>query len=778
MRGWRHAQRAAGKFGLLAGTALTLLAANPALAQTAFELPVRAPNSPRPMLPSDVKPMRPAPVQRPPVDDGLGQRGFYLEANTLIRDDTHNTWTARGKVEARYQGRTLRGDEVIYNVATGVVTANGHAQILNADGTAEFADHLVLDDQMRAGFARGFSVSLAHNIHFAADVAIRRSEAVNELNRAIYTPCDVCTASGASKTPTWSIQASRIIEDHERHLVYYRNAIILIKGVPVFYTPVFWHPDPESKRASGLLVPRVENSKKRGFSYEQPYLQIISPSAEVTIDPQFNSKQNPLLNAEWRERFYSGELDARFGYTYSRDFDGNGNQFGGLTSRSYILANGNFALSPKWDWGFSAQRASDRLLFDKYDVANVYEGSSLFAPDSQRLVSQIYTTHQDTRSYLSVSALSFQGLRIADVNKTLPIVAPLIEARYDPKIDFLGGRFRFVGDAVLLTRNQSAVSLTAPSADTRQASLDADWRRTLTLSNGMRLEPFAEVLGAVYDVANLGPGNTAQRTTTRSNETIGLDFSWPFIRQDGATSIVLEPMAQLALSPQVRANPNVPNEDSQVFSFDETNLFSTDRFAGFDRYDGGARLNVGGRVTADWGGGLTARALIGRAFRAQTTNVYPPNTGLNKQSSDWVVAADATPLPGISVFGRALLNDSLEADRLEGGLDFAYSRARGYVRYLQDNTQPTGVERDIDAAGEFFVLPHWGVSLVGIRDLQLNAWRLRDIGLVYKDECIKVEVVYQHEDVIVGRLGRSDAVFLRLDLATLAGQGYKNDDFR
>ena len=778
MRGLRHAQRAAGKFGLLAGTALSLLAGHPALAQTAFELPVRAPGSPRPMLPADVKPLKPVTVQKPPVDDGLGQTGFYLEANTLVRDDPHNTWTARGKVEARYQGRTLRGDEVVYNVTTGVVVANGHAQILNADGTAEFADHLVLDDQMRAGFARGFSVSLAHNIHFAADVAIRRSETVNELNRAIYTPCDVCNPNGSSKSPTWSIQASRIIEDHERHLVYYKNAVILIKGIPVFYAPVFWHPDPESKRASGLLVPRAESSKKRGITYEQPYLQVISPSAELTIDPQINSKQNPMLMAEWRQRFYSGEMDARFGYTYSRDFDGNGNQFGDLTSRSFVLANGNFSLTPHWDWGFSAQRTSDRLMFDKYDVANVYEGTAMYLPDSQRLISQVYTTRQDAQSYLSVSAVSFQGLRTTDVDRTLPIVAPLVEFRYDPKTEFLGGRFRLTGDAVLLTRNQSPVNLTSPSADTRQASFDADWRRTFTLANGMRLEPFANVLGAVYDVTNLSAGNTAQHTTTRSNETLGLDFSWPFIRQDGRTSVTLEPMAQLAISPNAHADPNIPNEDSQVFAFDETNLFSTDRFSGFDLYDGGQRLNIGGRVTADWGDGLTARALVGRAFRAQTTNVYPPNTGLNRTGSDWVVAADATPLPGISVFGRALLSDSLQGDRLEGGLDFAYSRARGYIRYLQDNTQPTGIERDVDAAGEFFLLPHWGISLVGIRDLQLNAWRLRDIGLIYRDECIKVEVVYQHEDVIVGKLGRSDAVFLRLDLATLAGQGYKNDDFR
>ena len=98
MRGVRHAQRAAGKFSLLAGTALSLLAFHPAGAQTAFDLPERTPGSPRPMLHADVKPLKPVTPPRPPVDDGLGQVGFYLEANTLVRDDPHNTWTARDVV--------------------------------------------------------------------------------------------------------------------------------------------------------------------------------------------------------------------------------------------------------------------------------------------------------------------------------------------------------------------------------------------------------------------------------------------------------------------------------------------------------------------------------------------------------------------------------------------------------------------------------------------------------------------------------------------------------
>ena len=175
------------------------------IAQTVNELPVRVAGSPTPALPLDVHKPPPPPPTLSPNDDGLNDQGFYLEADTLLRDDKANRWTATGKVEARYQGRTLRADQLTYDAATGVVTADGNAQIINADGSAEFAQHLVLDDKMRAGFAKGFSARLPINSQltakFAADVAVRRSETVEELNRAIFTPCPICAANGLLSVP-------------------------------------------------------------------------------------------------------------------------------------------------------------------------------------------------------------------------------------------------------------------------------------------------------------------------------------------------------------------------------------------------------------------------------------------------------------------------------------------------------------------------------------------------------------------------------------------------
>jgi LPS-assembly protein len=91
---------------------------------------------------------------------------------------------------------------------------------------------------------------------------------------------------------------------------------------------------------------------------------------------------------------------------------------------------------------------------------------------------------------------------------------------------------------------------------------------------------------------------------------------------------------------------------------------------------------------------------------------------------------------------------------------------------LGDETQLNGPVRNLETGSEILVTKHWGFDLDAIRDIEINRWTLFDLGLLYKDDCIKVAVVYRHQSTVVGRLGESDSVFLRLTLATLGNQGY------
>jgi LPS-assembly protein len=732
--------------------------------------------------------------------DGLASDELYIEADRLTRDDKAKVTTAEGSVELRYQGRTLRADRVVYTEGAdnqaGIIRAYGNVQVISDDGSVEFADEFVSDDKMQTGAARRFSARLPKNAKVAAATAVRRSEDIQELNRAIFTPCEICTPKGTAKKPTWSISATRAVEDKKRNLIFYRNARIRIKGVPLLYLPVFWHADPTADRASGLLTPVLGFSARRGVSYEQPYLWAATPSMDVIISPQINTKVNPFLNTEIRKLFYSGDLDLRVGYTYERDIDGHGHKFGDLTSRSYILGRGAFHVTDDWLVGFTAERTSDRLIFDKYDIPKAFQSRGPYVADDRRLISQAYAINQTHENYFSVAAMSIQGLR-ADINnptqlennRIFPLIAPLVEERFDPQIDVLGGRLRVVGSAVALDRDQSPTNPALPGIDSRRATAQADWRRSLISSVGLRLDPYISVRADAYHLSEVpletSPG-TRSFNVTRGLATAGADISYPLYRRFGDATVVLEPLVQLAASPNAKqivighdatGQPIFFDEDSAAFEFDETNLLRPDKFPGYDLYEDGVRVNVAGRGSVLWDDGRRANLLIGRSFRNKSNDIFTDVSGLRSRASDWIVAADAQPIKALSFFARARLDSSTFAiHRLEAGANVSTKWASGFVRYLRNDAEVTGLPanslsggklENMDIGGEIHPFRHWGVSFYGNRDFTQDAWVVRDAGVFYYDECVRVDVVYRREDTVIGRLGPSNQVTVRLTLATL-----------
>jgi LPS-assembly protein len=756
---------------------------------------------------------QPKPAQ-PAHTDGLQPGELYMEADQLIHDDKAGVTTAQGNVEVRYEDRTLRADRLVYDQgpapadgarrpprsqdrdapAQGVIRAFGHVQVIHDDGTVEYAEQMTLDDKMQAGVALAFTArqhqkGLTNDVIIGGASVVRRSENVQELNKAIYTPCPICVGE-TPKNPTWSITADRVVEDKIRHVIYYRHARIHVLGVPILYLPVFWHADPSAERQSGLLSPRIGASRRRGFSYEQPYLLVISPSADLIISPQVSQKANPLVNAQYRQRFNTGQIDLRFGYTHEADLDSNGNRFGDNTNRSYILGRGVFQPLDKWTVGFTAERTSDPLIFDKYDIGRVYEARGPYVADDRRLISQAYAIRQDDQSYFSTAAFSIQGLRPGDNNRTFPIVAPLIEERYEDPNKVLGGRLRLTGSAVALTRDQSPDSpaLNLPGLDSRRVSAGADWQRSfISATTGIRVDPFVNLRLDGYSLGDL-PAAAAGATRPSSTQSralgvAGIDVSYPLFRRVSDATVVLEPLLQVAASPSARqivvshdatGKPVFLDEDSVALEFDESTLFQANKFPGYDLYEGGLRVNVAGRASVLWDDGRRASLLVGRSFRDKPNTVFSPGSGLTERSSDWIVAGDAQPWTGVSFFARTRLDaDTLEVHRLEAGANVSRKWGSGYVRYLSDDQGINGAKiKNADVGGDLNVTQHWGVSAYGNRDLIQNAWVIRDLGVFYKDECIRVDVFYRHEDVIIGRLGSSDRLSIRLTLATLGGPLY------
>lgn len=720
-------------------------------------------------LASIAAPPKTLPVAEP--EDGLRGGGFYLEADSLLQNETTHHVIAEGSVEARYKGRIVRAESLDYDTVTGVVRAKGHVQIVQPDGGVQFADEIQMDKSMSDGFAIGFSTRMMGDIKIAAARTVSHGEGITEFDRVIYTPCEACV--GKQGTPSWSIRARQVTENKKARTLAFRDAVVEIKGIPILYFPILPAADPSAARKSGFLIPIVTISGIRGFSWEQPYYQVISPSQDITITPQINGLVNPFLNAEYRLRTYSGLTDIRVGATYDANFTSNGHRFGAETARSYVLGSGQYQIDPAWSWGFTAEHASDPLIFDKYSVQDPFINRGLYAVDDRRLISQIEVVRQDRNSYLSIAAIDVQGLRTSDIQTTIPLIAPLIEAHWEDPAAILGGRLRASASAVVLAQDQTLPGAAAanqnlrPGIDSRRATAEADWQTTFTLSDGLRIQPFADLRGDLYNVTAVPDQTNHGVTLPRGFGLIGATVSYPLIKQTAGASYILEPIGQISIANRQTPDRRIPNLDSSDFELDPTNLFDPNRSPGYDRYEGGQAVTLAGRATMILDDGRTGSVIFGRRFAAESDPVIPGYSGLRPSLSDYVVGADTTLIGGVRMFANLRLNsNNLSVDRLESGVTFASSRVDGYIAYLKEPVSPIGIPlNSVDARGEAFFTRHWGVSTYVIVDS--GHFRESDFGLVYRDDCIRVEVLYRHDQTFNGTFGPTTSVLLRLSLATL-----------
>lgn len=101
-------------------------------------------------------------------------------------------------------------------------------------------------------------------------------------------------------------------------------------------------------------------------------------------------------------------------------------------------------------------------------------------------------------------------------------------------------------------------------------------------------------------------------------------------------SQVLEPIVMGVWSPNSSINKNIPDEDSLDYEFDDTNLFSANRYAGYDRVETGTRLNYGMQWTLYGPGNMSVSALFGQSYRFRDDNSMIEGAGFENHFSSYV----------------------------------------------------------------------------------------------------------------------------------------------
>ena len=711
------------------------------------------------VLPLTAQAQDAAPVAAAPTAPAADER-VILEADTVYELEGGNSIVAEGNVEAFYQGRTLRADRLVYDRTTEKVRANGNVVMVDADGSQQFADELEVGSSLADGYAIGFSARLAEGATVTSNSAIRRPDGIDALDQVVYTSCVVCEEK---KTPTWSIRARRAVLDQQSQMISYRDAVVEVAGIPVFYLPYLAHPDPNSERRSGFLIPNAGVSSKLGTFYKQPYYWAISEHSDLIVSPLLSANVNPVINLEYRKRFYSGALKIDTSFTQEQDFDSEGVLFGEEKFRGHVYANGAFAITPEWLWGFGVESQTDDLYDRRYDIDGQNERRGLYANQPRRLLSQLFAVGQGEDYYTDVALLNFQGLRGQDDSSRLPVVTPLLYAEKNWEL----GKFGF------LNANVSSAALTRDvGADSRRVSAGAEWRDFNLLPGGLTFEPFAEVRGDYY---SLDQSVSGKSEVTRAVGNAGAKIAYPLVRTGKSVDIMLEPAVMAAMGFSNVNDPAIPVEDSELYEFDDSRLFEANGFDNFDLYEGDGKLSAGLTARALWKNGTEISTTVGKRWRSRSDAAFDVASNLDGTSSDWVASAELSLGSKLQVSSRVRLDDKdLALNRLDLRASTSFNRFRAVGQYykIDERISPLGQpDEGLFVRGELQVTDNYSLIYGQLRDIAEALDAKQEFGIAYFDDCSRFELVYSRDELTDRTLGPSENIQFRFTLKSLGNFG-------
>lgn len=693
-----------------------------------------------------------------------------FNADSVSYDKNGTLITASGHVVAIQNGQTLHADKVTINRTTNVVTATGDVVLVQPGGETVYTDSITLTDNMKNAVMTGVAARLQQNVRIIANGGRRSQGNIDELSKPVYSACDLCKTDPRS-APTWAIRATSATRDLEHKMIEFRNATLLMKGVPVFWMPYMTQPDPSVKRKTGLLIPAGGSTSQLGAFIVIPYYITLGQTADLTLAPVLATKQGPALKADLRKAFNQGYLDVKLSGGRDRG------EFG-----DSIFANGVFNINDYWRTGFSFNRASNPQYLDDFSIL----------PNTSYLESNVYLEGFSASSYARIDAATYQGL-VASVNQSeLPVVAPHAQYHVTSAPDAIGGTYNVDADFFNVTRNVGSNS--------RRIAFIPSYTAPFMLPEGIAGTARLQLDTAYYNADKLNQqpnySGTQQASTFRAQPYGAIMLRWPFMRPTSNWgSQLIEPMVQFVASPNtgISENNKIPNEDSLDLEFSDSNLFDFNRYPGIDRLEGGARVDYALHAAWYLPGGLMLDGLAGQSYRFHKDAVYLPGSGLEDNVSDVVTRFVVAPVNWFNVSYRGRFSHHSLGNRMtDVTANITNSRFTLYGGYLYTSTNPYALYDNLNANSvlnltlpsayyrprkevEFGGTTHYGPWNFGAgmqRNLQSGKIDNVNASVGWENDCFGVTLNFYKRYTSFNLDNGSTLVLLQFNFKTLGSVGF------
>ncbi|MBN9332483.1 LPS assembly protein LptD, partial [Devosia sp.] len=610
-------------------------------------------------LPAAAQGLVPADFFTAPIDPAAPTG---VEASVLTFDATTNTIRASGDVVLSSSGYVVTGQTLVYDRTANSVKMSGAVTVTDPSGNVLETTDLDITGGLKQAFLNALTITAYDGSRITADSADYDSTLQSIYSNASYAPCGECIDTKGRRIG-WSVNASKIVHNTKDNSVTLENTTLSLLGVPVAWLPYLWLPDLSESALARAPRPSLNYTEQTGFGVGVQVGVYGTKWTDIFLSSRYMTRQGFLLGAEWVQRFDNGSFQIKASGIRQWDPAAFVNEVGDREWRGAIQTSGTFTPIKNWETGWSYTAFTDAGYLGDYELTT-----------AKSTTNQVYATHVSEQTYFDIRLQQFNQLGKTATQATQDQQgANLPVTRFEHIIDLEDdmGRLAFEGQLRNVVRNVDVAPTGAGArygyqGNKTHATLQASWQKQIIGGGGFVFTPY---LGGRADFSYYdGKSALLSGETSLFSATpiAAMDIRYPLMASNGADVHIIEPIAQVVYRGSNTTMPGITNDDAQSFVFDDTNLFSYNRFSGSDRQETGLRANIGGRYQANFDNGSYLEVIGGQSFQLAGENAFSTvdhaltgvGSGLATDASYAVLGAYGSFFPGLTFGAKTQVDTS------------------------------------------------------------------------------------------------------------------------
>ena len=541
-----------------------------------------------------------------------------IEADNIISESKNSKISASGNVIFIRDKYKITADKVIYDKNKKKIYLEKRAKFIDTENNKIIADKAELSDDVKTGKFNNASIILNNGLSIVSPLVEKIDDNNYESTNSDYYFCpndnldmnlnyeDIVKEikKGGDNLQIFSIYSKETTINKNEGKMYLKHVFLKFFDVPIFYLPYIITERPFNNRISGFSAPYILKNNNYGYAISIPIDLYLFDNIDINTETNIYQNFNFLIDSNFKYRTKNFFINIRLDYVFdnnqsetmkntrkvSEKDEGvyrNNRLYGDINSRVTISENLFF-------------RTRIRFSTDPYIIRDYFNDYS----ETLRSDANLFKINK--KDNINFDIVAFQHIREKRQNyiRETPNFIPAIYYSYIN--DNLPSYLDF-------TINSGAV---LSYSDFGKKYDKMFFKPTLGFKNIFGKLFIKSNLSLYNDVYNQSYNNKENNFKYRIYPEI--EFKTTYILPIFKTFLI-KPIAQVFLGNS--KNMNFVDIDSKNSELTINNLFTNNRYSGYDLIENGTRINYGiiGEIPYEYG---KFKIIVGQGYKNNISKEY------------------------------------------------------------------------------------------------------------------------------------------------------------